>query len=294
MAQLESGSDEPDWNNRLNSVIDLDQCRTVYTTWNEEEEVEYGLHIALSSIRGLNPVAVETETRKSFDSNGDLVEETEIVSLGELFLDLGEPPESDSDALDPYTKSDSRVVDCVENVVSSIDNHLRLIFDGEGIDSDFVEVNSHMTVTFTLATGELRTIIDPENELNQIEGRQLLSEIATNENIDSRISAPQEHRDGELQEKYAIERDLRMGFEQDSTVITPEVVLDAIDDIHNGVFNNKQTVALTLSMVNNIDMTQTKIAGQIGVTPSVVSVQLQDAKNEIERAQHTTNKYNIS
>jgi len=294
MEQPESGSDEPEWNNRLNAVIDLDQCQTVYTTWNEEEEVEYGLHIALSSLRGLNPVAVETETTKSFDSNGDLVEETEIVSMGELFFDPRGPPKLDSNALDPYTKSDSGVVDCLENVVASIDGHLRLIFDEEGIDPDFVEVNSHMTVTFTLATGELRTIIDPENELSQIEGRQLLSEIATNEDIDSRISAPEDHRDGEFQEKYAIERDLSMGFEHDSTVITPEVVLDAIDNIHNGVFNNKQKVALTLSMVNNVDMTQTKIAGQIGVTPSVVSVQLQDAKNEIERAQYTANKYEIN
>jgi hypothetical protein len=294
MAQIENGSDELDWNERLNTVVDLDQCRTLCTTWNEEEGIEYGIHIALSPIRSLNPIVVRTETRKSIDSSGELTEETEIVSLGELFLVPEESTESDSeDVLEAYTKSDSTFVDSLEQIISSLNSHLRLVFNDQGFDSDYIEIDSYMTATYTLATEELINVIDPDQVLDRNKARQLLSEIATNEKIDSRMSAPEEYGNGHKQRKYSIERDLTMWFEKDADVITPDVVLDTIDHIHNGVFNNKQTVAFTLSIANNVDVRQAQIAAELGVNPSVISVQLQDAKDEINRAQYTANNCNM-
>jgi hypothetical protein len=299
MAQLENGNDELDWDERLNIVVDLDQCRTLCTTWNGEEEIEYGLHMAFPSVRRLNPVVVETETSKSIDSSGELTEETEIVSLGELFVvpeEIFPEPEGSKepdveDVLDPYTISESSFADSLENVVGAINTHLRLVFNEEGVDANCMEINSYMTATFTLTAEELISVVDPEHELDRTEVRQLLSQIATNEMVDSRMSVPEEHGNGHDRQKYAIERDLTMGLQRDSDVITPNVVIDTIDHIHNGVFNNKQTVALSLSIANNTDVRQAEIAAELGVNPSVISVQLQDAKDEIKRARHTTQKF---
>ena len=268
-------------NDTPTQIIDLEECTKLATEWDEENNVEYGLYTALDSISHSNPIVVKTETKKYIE-NGEMAESTSITDVGVIKLSYPEIPRRVTEYIEEnYDLQDlsSYIQNDPTNLVEGIHTVSQEAFAENGFNSNIVHPNTPSTVKFNISNEEAVQFMWPE--MDTMTGISLFKYIE-----ESHTEYPFTWDGQRIELTVEIEID-----SNPEDYLNKEILLEAIDDVHNGTLNKSPTAALTFAIYNNTDLSQAEIARNVGVQPSVISTQISSVYEELHRAEHSAVKY---
>lgn len=257
--------------------VTLSRADKVVGKWSSELGRGYTLYRLLPSVGDLDAVyGLSCEERYIDETTGDTVSEETLYQIGTLDFESVEYP-------DELNKSIGEVVGLPSFTASTLLHDLTEVFEQQAYEGEYEDINGDVLTVRVSAD-----VIGEDDDLFEKFG-----DWDTIERVFEVLASHERYPLVDVADKDVYEFQVRLSLSPlwRSTTDLTTPIRNAIDNYLNGVFANKPSMAVIYSVDEHTRLSQSKIADTLGLDDSTVSHQLSSAEEWVNRAHHTSNKY---
>lgn len=274
--------DETIWKNE--EKLQSNNATKVVSNWSEELEQRYTLYELFPSVCEFPAIhGLTAEERYVDKESGEFTTTESLLQVGVINLQPPQIPDSLEDEANEFATTTSL---SHQGVLTTLLDHIML----QTTPDNFTELHGNR-VTVTISN----TIIDENDklyeEIQDWSTIQYLFELLVNSD-----EFPMTETDTEFEYECQFRISLPSIDVDNTSNALRSIFAEAIDDYQNGVFINKPTTAVAYACHKQwgdlSHISQKNIADTLSMDPSTLSHHISKAEELIQRADHTTQKYN--